>query len=512
MCADREPEAFTALREERAVSEGLSAWRFERARAEGALAEGCSRLDSVISDFQEDHRIPGLAAGVVDDQGLVWSSGYGRVRWNGSATPDSSHIFRIASMSKSVTALAMLMLRDRGLVSLDDEVRSLLPEIEVVNSEDMESERLSVRHLLSMASGFVEDDPWADRQLDLDAEAFSRMLRSGVMLSLPTSVSFEYSNFGYALLGRIFQVVAGEPVQRFTEREIFEPLGMTETTWDVLGSDLERVVPGHRLRHGEFEIEPSLGDGAFAPMGGLATSIRDLSRLVGLHLSAWSPRESKESGLVRRSTLREMAQVQRGSNGFPLPDPQGYAFLGYGYGLSCSAHERFGRVVGHGGALPGFSSYMEWLPECGVGILVLTNRTYRPTSVLVRSCFASLAREGLLERRTLEPSQALRSAQRFVVGLYEGRSIEELCDVDTLSVGALETLTLDLDDDRRYPDFASLSQSLGTILEVGSIRAQGGLRGSWSLVCERGRCEVSVMIGPIVPLGIQFIAVRVVSD
>lgn len=493
------------------MKEDIPRWSFAHANTAESVGDACSQLPPMISEFLAQHQVPGIAVGVVVGGDLVWSGGYGSVRVGTTMVPNTSHIFRIASMTKSVTALATLMLRDRGLLRLDDEVRSFLPELNLVNEQEMDGAALSVRHLLSMAGGLVEDDPWADRQLDLNDDYFGEMLRGGVLMTYPAATAFEYSNLGYALLGRIFRVAAGETVQRFVEREIFQPLNMSDTTWNVAELDSDRVVPGYRLRGGAFELEPLLGDGAFAPMGGLATSLRDLARLVGLHLSAWPPRGGGESTLVRRSTLREMAQVQRASNEFPHADSHGYASTGYGFGLSCSVHERFGRVVGHGGALPGFSSYMEWLPDCGIGVVALSNRTYRPINSLVRACCATLEQQGVIQARRLEPSDLLQRAQRSVIELYEGRSPEALGDSQLPAVRALETLVLDLDDARQYPDFAALRSAMGPVVEVGPVRPIGLLRGSWEMICERGSVDVSVMLGPTVPIGLQFIRCSVVS-
>ena len=125
-------------------------------------------------------------------------------------TPDT--LFRIASMSKAFTALAILKLRDEGRLRLDALAEDYVPELRNWRYPTSDSPRIRVRDLLSHVAGFVTDDPWGDRQQVLTEAEFTRMLRDGVPFTRAPDTAFEYSNFGYALLGRIITNVSGRPL------------------------------------------------------------------------------------------------------------------------------------------------------------------------------------------------------------------------------------------------------------------------------------------------------------
>src|SRR5207245_727026 len=116
---------------------------------------------------------------------------------------DADTIFRIASMTKSFTASAILTLRDDGLLKLDDLAEDYVPELRGWPLVSPDSARISIRHLLTMTAGFPTDDPWGDRQQGLPLEDFARFLAKGVSFNCAPGTRFEYSNLGYAILRRV---------------------------------------------------------------------------------------------------------------------------------------------------------------------------------------------------------------------------------------------------------------------------------------------------------------------
>lgn len=472
------------------------------------LAEGFPKLDSVFEAFCARHRVPGLAYGVVVDGALAYSSGVGVADLSTGATPTADTVFRIASMTKSFTAASVLMLRDDGLLALDDPVAAHVPELTSLRLPTADSPPVTIRSLLSMSAGLVEDDPWGDRLLDLSAPGFDALLAGPLGFDRVPGVAFEYSNLGYAILGRVVARVAGEPLRDFTRRRIFEPLRMSDTTWDADGVPAGKAAVGYRMQDGTFVPEPPLADGAFGAMGGIATTVNDLSRYVAMHLSAWPPRDDPDPGPLRRASLREMATlhtsiVPEPPDGSPSVDePVTPLVEGYGYGLFCAVHPRFGDSVGHGGALPGFGSYMGWLPERGVGVVAFANRTYVPVRRAVDAAFDVLASTGGMSARTPVPSAALLAARDAVTRLYEAWD-------DELAAGTfLATYFLDLDDVNRSPDFARLRDRFGPCRSVADVVPTGALRGSWRMDCERGSVELTVMLGPTVPARVQSLRAR----
>lgn len=193
------------------------------------------------------------------------------------------------------------------------------------------------------------------------------MLASGIPFSNAPGVAYEYSNLGFAILGRIITRASGRPYREYVAAEILKPLGMTSTTFEPAGVPPDRLALGYRWEDDRWKREPLLADGAFGAMGGMLTSVQDLSRYVGALLSAWPPRDGRESGPVSRASLREMQQLHRYDGTTVARDPSAGALAmtasGYGFGLRISQTCDFSHVVAHGGGLPGFGSHMRWLPE-----------------------------------------------------------------------------------------------------------------------------------------------------
>lgn len=465
------------------------------------LSTSFASIDNMFLHFLEEHKVPGLAWGLVDSSGLIHHGSHGVNRFDSARTPSKDSVFRIASMTKSFTALCVLFLRDQHKLNLDDPIGEWLPTLKLDPQAVHGGATITIRHLLSMSSGFVEDDPWADRQLALSTPAFETMLANGIGFDLKPSTGFEYSNLGYAMLGSIATRAAGKPLSALAAENIFGPLAMAATTWDLRSSDPDRLVAGHSLCDGQWVIEPLLDDGAFGPMGGLGSTIEDLSRWVAFHLNAWGDQTSLTTSGILSSTLREMADIHRVIAHPRQSDPDVTA-QGYGYGLMIAHHRHLGRIVGHSGGLPGFGSRMEWLPDCGIGLVALANRTYTPLAEVVRRGLEYMVDQDFVKVTTPEASAELKKIYEAVNASYrDPENHEYIRDV------ALATYFLDQDDDRRPPNFVKLHDNFGSLLSTGPIVATGTLRGSWTLNCERGSFTIHAMLGPTLPHKLQFLQV-----
>src|SRR5882762_7005553 len=132
----------------------------DRAMRERAFAE----LDRLFQDFAAQAHVPGAAWGIVIDGQLAHTGAAGVRDVAAKAPVDADTVFRIASMTKSFTAMAILKLRDEGKLSLDDPAERHVPELKSLAYPTSDSPRITIRHLLSHAEGFPEDNPWGDRR------------------------------------------------------------------------------------------------------------------------------------------------------------------------------------------------------------------------------------------------------------------------------------------------------------------------------------------------------------
>ena len=296
-------------------------------------------VDDLAEGFQRRGGQPGVAYGIVAEGRLVRSGGWGE-RWLGGPTPDAGTVFRIASMTKSFTAAAVLALRDDGRLALDDPAEESVPELRGLALPSPDSPRVSLRHLLTMTAGFPTDDPWGDRQQELPLAEFSAFLARGLSFAWAPGTRFEYSNLGYAILGRVITAATGQPYSEFVRDRLLRPLGLTSSGFEASEFDVGQLACGYRRGPGGWEELVPDGYGAFAPMGGVFSCVTDLARWVSGFTGAFPPGEPGTGGVhpLARSTRREM-QLPQVTLTPPalarLPgDPAESGPAGYGFGCS----------------------------------------------------------------------------------------------------------------------------------------------------------------------------------
>ena len=471
---------------------------FTDSRRTAQLAGAFGAVDQAFAQFREQHRVPGIAFGVVVDGVLAHAGGHGVQAADRPTPAGPGSIFRIASMTKSFTAAAVLCLRDDGGLALDDAVGAHVPELAALRGPTTDSGPVTIRQLLTMAAGLVEDDPWADRHLAMPAAEFSEQLRGGIPFNHPPGIGLEYSNLGYAILGRVIETVSGQRARDVITERILRPLQMADTTWDADRLPEDRRAVGHRWEDGGWIPEPALPDGAFGPMGGLATTIVDFARYAACHLDAWPPRDGPETGPLRRASIREMHQPWRERAPLPIArQPPPGMRDGYGYGLFCGDHDRLGRVVAHSGGLPGFGSQWLALPDQGVAVVGFANLTYAPVREAVWAAVGALEATGALVPRRAAASPALTAARDAVMALYAAWD-----DASAIAIAA-DNFALDRPLEQRRQDLAALRATHGRCMTVGALRPMGALRGEWLMTCERGTLLASLMLTPTRPPRLQ---------
>jgi CubicO group peptidase (beta-lactamase class C family) len=344
-------------------------------------------VDALAETFQRRGGQPALVYGIVAGGRLAHSRGLGH-RWLGGPAPDAGSVFRIASMTKSFTAAAVLLLRDEGAITLDDPADNYVPELRALRPASPDAPRFSVRHLLTMTAGFPTDDPWGDRQQGLPLPEFSRLLADGLSFAWAPGTRFEYSNLGYAILGRVITGASGVAYPDFVRERLLRPLRLTGTGFVAPEFDQVRLARGYRRADGGWEELVPDPDGAFAPMGGIFSCVSDLARWVSGFAAAFPPAGADAGGAhpLPRATRREMQSPQMAlapSGLARLPgDLSGAGPASYGFGLFTEEHPVWGPIVSHSGGYPGFGSHMRWHVATGTGVIVLANSTYAGVSPL----------------------------------------------------------------------------------------------------------------------------------
>lgn len=490
---------------------GLVASAFAQGQAAAApdsrvrtMAAAFPEIDRIFTTYAGDAHVPGMAWGVIVDGVLVHRGAFGVQDVETKAPVTSDTVFRIASMTKSFTAAAILVLRDEGRLALDDPAEQYVPELKALRYPTTDSPRITIRHLLTHGAGFPEDNPWGDQQLAITDDQMAALMTQGIPFSNPPGVAYEYSNYGFAILGRIVAQASGMPYRDFVRTRVLEPLGLASTTLDAAAVPPSRLAHGYRWEDAQWKEEPPLPDGAFGAMGGMLTSLDDLARYVAWNLEAWPARDGDEQGPLRRASRREMQQVWRTAPATVrgAPGSTELAAGGYGYGLRVMQTCAFGHVVAHSGGLPGYGSQMRWLPEYGVGLVAMGSLTYTAWSPRFDAALEALARTGALRPRPSEPSPALTRMRADVT-----RLVQQWDDALADRIAA-NNLYLDLAKDRRRRAIEQLRSKHGACRADGPFVVENALRGEWVMPCEWGALRVAVTLAPTVPARVQHLTVR----
>ena len=487
----------------------------------GAMVD-FAEVDSLAAGYYERGGQPGLAYGIVAGGELVHAGGLGE-RHLGGPLPDAATVFRIASMTKSFTASAILALRDDGTLRLDDLAGDYVPELRDWAPVSPDSDRISIRHLLTMTAGFPTDDPWGDRQQGLPLADFGAFLAGGVSCNWAPGTRFEYSNLGYAILGRIITAVTGMAYPDYIRHRLLTPLGMTRTGYEAEEFELpgqratgpEGIARGYRRSPAgwaEVGYDPL---GAFAPMGGIFSCVRDLARWVAGFAAAFPP-GNDDAHPVRAASRREM-QLPQVLTGWAVPasfpgDGASAPPATYGFGLFVDEHPALGRIVSHSGGYPGFGSNMAWHPASGTGVIALGNSTYAAMAPLAARMLEAVVRQG--EASAHGPGIALGSsgpwpetlaAREVVSGLL--RSWDDAAAQRLFS----PNVALDAPFEERQRRITLVRERIGDFADDPErpLEFDTPAHCRWWLTGERGSVQVQIQLNPERPPRVQSLVLAV---
>jgi CubicO group peptidase (beta-lactamase class C family) len=318
-----------------------------------------AELERIIPIMMETSRVPGLSVALVDGQRAIWSRGFGHTDRTRTTPVTDETLFSLQSISKTYTAVGVMLAVQRGWLALDDPLKKHLPSF-TVNSRlgPEEAGRITIRHLLSHRAGFGHEAP-VGGNFDDRPTTFERHIASisDAWLMFPVGQRYSYSNLGIDLAGYVLQVLAKRPFPEYMREELFQPLGMDASTFDQAEAwRRPSVARGHA---GERQV-PDLQI-VIVPSGGMYSTAKDMAKFVAFALAGGvaNGRRVLDAGL-----LEEMATPQ-----FRAPGQVG------GYGLGLASQPSGGTIaLQHGGGGYGFSTSQFWIPTLQVGAVVLSNQ------------------------------------------------------------------------------------------------------------------------------------------
>lgn len=469
------------------------------ATAQPSMEATLAALDADFFKWMKDNHVPGLVWGVVIDGKLAHVKALGVQDMGDTRRPATADTgFRIASMSKAFTGYAILKLRDEGKLRLDDPAWKYIPEIKSWGKD------ITVNDLLHHTSGMVTDDPWGDRQQVMPEAEFTKLLKAGVPRTAAAGTRYEYSNMGFAMLGRIITNVSGKDFATYIGANIFKPLGMNSTTYENANVPAATRAIGYRWENDAWAEEPYMRHGAFGSMGGITTSAHDYANWIGYLLSAWpaGEREAKSRGTIRAMQYGG-GIIHRRSR--PGKEGANCRINGiYGAGLISANDCLMGPVLFHGGGFPGYGSHMLLIPDAGVGVFALSNRTYAGPSAPVWDAATMLWQGGFIKARDLPVSALLTD------GYATARTIWDAGSVADVKTKVSMNFAMDRSDENWAKLLAELRAKSGHCDTSAPVVATGDLAGRFTWTCKTGKVNGNVLLAPSATMQVQSLSYEVV--
>jgi D-alanyl-D-alanine carboxypeptidase len=334
----------------------------------GALAQRPdvkAALD-VLSAWIEGQRaysgLPGASLGVIHDQELVWAAGFGWADTERRVPATAETRYRIASITKTFTATALLQLRDAERLQLDDPLTKHLPWF-AITTRHTDAPPITIRHLLTHTSGLPREAAfpyWTDFEFPTPERLREGLTRQEGILA--TETQWKYSNLALALAGDVVEAASGESYAAYVKAHILDPLGMKDTLVLAPAEDDPRLARGYgrRMPDGRRTPAPHVDTRGISAAANMTTSVVDLARFAMLQF-----RDGPTGGaqILRGSTLREMQRIH-----WLEPDWQA------GWGLGFRIQRLNGKTsFGHGGSLPGYRTQLRIWPADKLAVIAMTN-------------------------------------------------------------------------------------------------------------------------------------------
>jgi CubicO group peptidase (beta-lactamase class C family) len=450
-----------------------------------------TKLHEKVEDYRQRENVPGIGYAVVVDREIVLSGGVG-TRKVGEALPvDDDSVFSIGSITKVVTGMAVLKLRDEGKIDLDVPASRYLSELSEIVLPSADAREPTMRDLLTHFSGLprLGDFDYTEHMPD---EATVLGALPGLVLAHPPGEAYKYSNFGFTLLGIAVSRVAGVPYERYAAERILGPIGVERVAWSEDAIPEEHVAFGHRIEQDSMVTVPAWPLGEVNSAGGLFLSARDLGRLAAYQLDAWPARSDPEEGPLRRNTVREsqMPTHVRRMWVNDSPDELRARVSASGLAWGVSQDCELDHVVSHGGGTAGHRTFVTLAPRRGVAVVVLANAAHvRPGG------FSQDLLRWIVDEAGLEP----RKPRAFPeVAAAADALLERAADVDEPGLRALaEPAFMDrIEPEQLQADLEWFRDARGTCRRDGEPDGTGAWKARIDLACDRGTARLQLRLSP----------------
>jgi CubicO group peptidase (beta-lactamase class C family)/D-alanyl-D-alanine dipeptidase len=315
-------------------------------------------LARVIQSQIETKSIPAVSIALVDDQEVVWATGFGLERKDPQRRADENTLYRVGSVSKLFTDLAVLQLVEEGRLDLDASVSTYLPEFQPQNPFDR---KITLRQLMSHRSGLVRESPignYFDPE-EPSLEQTVKSLNSTALIYEPESRT-KYSNAGIAVVGLTLEKMGKKRFADEIRNRVLTPLGMDQSSFELTPEVRSRLAQAEMWTHDGRTFEAPVFELGTSPAGNLYASVSDVAKFAQ---AVFNNGQGQVGPIISPETLKSML------------DPQFAGDRKGNFGLGFSLSELDGReMVGHGGAVYGYSTQFQLLTREKLGVVIVASK------------------------------------------------------------------------------------------------------------------------------------------
>jgi CubicO group peptidase (beta-lactamase class C family) len=313
--------------------------------------EKVKQIEALISAEMARQNIPGLSVAVVTDGQLRWSAGYGLADLENFVPAKAATVYRLGSISKPITAVAVMQLAERGRLDLDAPVQKYCPAF------PEKQWPVTTRQILGHLSGirhYKSDEEFNSTRFYPTMTEALEMFKNDPLLHEP-GAKYTYTTFGYTVLGCVLEGASGAKFADYVRENVFKPAGMERIRVDSVADLIPNRAQGYRkTSSGALQNSPLADNSYKVPGGGFVSTVEDLARFA-IAMQA--------DKLVKRETREQMFTAQKTKDGKPT-----------NYGLGWNVGTRNGqRVVGHSGAQQRVSTFLHTMPDLGLAVVLMVN-------------------------------------------------------------------------------------------------------------------------------------------
>jgi CubicO group peptidase (beta-lactamase class C family)/D-alanyl-D-alanine dipeptidase len=362
------------------------------------FAPAIARIEQLIAHEMADKGLPAVSVALVDDQSIVWAKGFGFADPDKKTPATEETVYRVGSVSKLFTDIAVMQLVERGLVNLDAPVTTYLPDFAPKNPFNTP---ITLRHLMSHRAGLQREPP-VGHYFDDTAPSLENTVASlnDTELIYAPGTHTKYSNAGIAVVGRVVEVMAKKPFVQALQENVLGPLGLKNSAFAPTPAVSAALAKAYMWTYFGRQFEAPTFQLGMAPAGSMYSTVTDLGRFMSV---LFRQGQGPAGPVIKPDTLESMWVPQ-----FAPPGPNGApATQGFGLGFNVTRFQNH-RIVGHNGAIYGFATELQAVPDAKLGVALVTTMD---GANAVMSHIAQEAVAALLAVRDGRPLPELQLAQ-----------------------------------------------------------------------------------------------------